>query len=277
MRRCWTHHVRSTKGRGTHPALPEGEGNESGWRSRQIALHGEAFDDKLRHGERPNRSGHSSYHCAVLVRSHVACRQVEFECPEGRGCAVRVAGLRSSKVLVVSLYLRTGLGPEQQLDILGAVVELCVKEGCQFLVGGDWQLTPEQLLGTGFLQAVEGVLLRTHHTTCWSGAQRELDGARFLCGEQGTCIAGAGSTRLRELVPALEVSPAGVACRPIGPALQERSHSWSWQAGAIPTNMGQAFAEWAGEVNAWRVQFECGDCPARGTGPRVKWKRLDAM
>eukprot|EP00971_Amphidinium_carterae_P265187 5260207-Amphidinium_carterae.1 len=237
---------------------------------------------------------HFTDHCALLVRSHIACRQVDFECPEGRGCAVRVTGLRSSKVLMVSLYLRTGLGPEQQLDILGAVIELCVREGCQFLLGGDWQLTPEQLLSTGFLQAVDGVLLRVHQTTCWAGAQREIDyfvGSRELALQAREVSVDPcsttrphdvlrlvfGGTRLRELVPALEVSPAGVACRPSGPALQERSHSWSWRAGEIPTSMGQAFAEWAREVNAWRVQFDCGDCPARGTGPRVKWKRLDAM
>eukprot|EP00971_Amphidinium_carterae_P060812 1203710-Amphidinium_carterae.2 len=75
-------------------------------------------------------ASHLTDHCALLVRSHIACRQIEFECAEGRGCAVRVtvAGRRSSKVLMVSLYLRTGLGPEQQLDILGAVID-AVLEG----------------------------------------------------------------------------------------------------------------------------------------------------
>eukprot|EP00971_Amphidinium_carterae_P077802 1538648-Amphidinium_carterae.1 len=237
---------------------------------------------------------HFTDHCAILVRNHIACRQVEFELPEGRGCAVRVAGLRSSTLLVVSLYLRTGLGPEQQLDILGAVVEMCVREGCQFLLGGDWQLTPEQLLHTGFLQTIDAVLLRTHHTTCWSGAQRELD---FFVASRAMALQAhevsvdpcsitrphdalrlvLSGSKLRELVPVLVKCPAGVSCRPVGPALKERAHAWSWREGERPESIGTAFAEWAREVNAWRVQFEGGDCPNRGMGPRVQWKRLDAM
>eukprot|EP00971_Amphidinium_carterae_P254466 5051837-Amphidinium_carterae.2 len=237
----------------------------SGWQSRRIALLGRDLFVNWRPGGMLGRSCHTwakqqgyrmhlSTHCAILVRTHVGCRHVPYAFSESRCCAVRIEGINESGVLLISVYLRTAQGPEQQLDILGAILELCVREGKQFLIAGDWQLTPEEVLKTGFVQACGGALLRTHHTTCWAGAKRELD---FMI----------ASRELALQCESIRVDALSTT----------RPHDVLRLAGGIPVSLGTAFSEWAQEVNAWRVQFGCRDRPARGRGPKVEWKRLDAM
>eukprot|EP00971_Amphidinium_carterae_P187032 3712477-Amphidinium_carterae.1 len=51
--------------------------------------------------------------------------------------------------------------------------------GHQLILAGDWQMSPAELLRTGFVDGIHGVILTSQSATCcracWAGAQWELD------------------------------------------------------------------------------------------------------
>ena len=78
----------------------------------------------------------------------------------GRAAGARVHGLIKGGVLVISIYLITGEAPnsEDNWRILSRVGEIIAMVKLPFVIGGDFQCSPEELRCTGWLEGIEGTL-----------------------------------------------------------------------------------------------------------------------
>ena len=86
----------------------------------------------------------------------------------GRAAGVRVQGLIRGGVLVISIYLITGEPPnsEDNWRILSRVGEILAMTKLPFVIGGDFQCSPEELRSTGWLEGIDGTLRAAGKATC---------------------------------------------------------------------------------------------------------------
>eukprot|EP00971_Amphidinium_carterae_P340303 6478573-Amphidinium_carterae.1 len=224
---------------------------------------------------------------AIAVAKHIGAVEVERwkEVPESRAVGVRVQSILPQGVLLASIYLRTAVMPRQQMDLLGEIGQCVLEENTAWILGGDWNMQPHELRATGFLDLVQGVVVRVQQPTCHAGAHRELDyfvlskGAAqmvqalhvhplTLTRPHDTLLLTMSTQSLLERVPVAVHYPAEVITQPIGPWRPERAHDWAWQAGELPAHLGAGFQEWVGEVEQWRTQFGVRPRVERGRGHR---------
>eukprot|EP00971_Amphidinium_carterae_P345264 6486136-Amphidinium_carterae.1 len=87
---------------------------------------------------------------------------------EGRCVGGVLQGVVPGGLLCASVYLKRAVDPAEQLS--------CVSWADHGGSAAVWpSMTPAELLDTGFVDHIHGVILSTHCVTCWAGAQRELD------------------------------------------------------------------------------------------------------
>jgi ribonuclease HI len=87
---------------------------------------------------------------------------------------VRAAG---SNILFIAVYLEPGLAAEQgNLDTLADIADTLRTTKCSFVIGGDWNRTPEQLATTGWPHFVGGSIVTAGDDhTCTAGSMRQID------------------------------------------------------------------------------------------------------
>ena len=96
----------------------------------------------------------------------------------GRACMALMKVRGNSWLLLFSLYLWTGqaIGSPANAAILQQVVTWITRLGLCWVVGADWQNTPDQLEDSCFNAAVRGVVLAPKKGTCRSkGSDRTID------------------------------------------------------------------------------------------------------
>ena len=99
-------------------------------------------------------------------------------CSPGRACMALMQVRGSNWLAVFSLYLWTGqnLSSNANAAILQEVVRWINKLGLCWIVGADWQNTPEQLASSCFNSAVRGVVIAPPTGTCRvKGTERTID------------------------------------------------------------------------------------------------------
>ena len=88
----------------------------------------------------------------------------------GRVAAAWVDGVVRGGLLVVSLYLWTNecITSGRNVDVLGAAAQLVRAHGGPYVIGGDWQNTPDVIAGSQWLGDLGGVVLAAGAGTCTS-------------------------------------------------------------------------------------------------------------
>eukprot|EP00971_Amphidinium_carterae_P324031 6439096-Amphidinium_carterae.2 len=231
---------------------------------------------------------------ALLHRAHLGIQSCDFDVPEGRCAGGIIQGIFPGGLLCVSIYLRCAVPAEEQALYLGPLMEAIVRSGKQYLIAGDWQMSPEELHRTGFVDGVAGVVISTKQITCWSGARRELD--FFVVSKPVAALVShvardeysvtrphdalrlfLNPKALHIKVPVAVRFAKGACARPAGPAIPPRLCAWQWQGETHHFDVGRGFEEWAAEVDAWRVQWGCASQPDRGAGIRRIWQPLHSV
>ena len=94
---------------------------------------------------------------AVAVRQHITARRLSAaDALKGRAIVIEAigAGLPSARITIASVYLEVGLDDhEVNRNILAAVAEAVAPMVGPFIIGGDYQMPPQQLGDTGFAPA----------------------------------------------------------------------------------------------------------------------------
>ena len=117
------------------------------------------------------------------VKKHWGCCAAQGV-DDGVGIQHRVSlihwnGLVKGGVDLGSVYLISGEGPsEANLELLEEVGEHLVALKRPFVIGGDWQMTVDELESTGWVQRVGGMIVRPHKDfppSCSSGSGRMID------------------------------------------------------------------------------------------------------
>ncbi len=133
------------------------------------------------------RRGGPSAGVAVFVREQLGVRPPPkggYLVGDGRGlvCVVDAPGYRP--FIAASVYGHTGKGPcaanSDLLRAIGVRVQ-CQGEGWQHVIGGDFNLTPEQVVGIGFTDQLNATVVKAD---CRRGTCRTPAGARtidFFC------------------------------------------------------------------------------------------------
>eukprot|EP00959_Pyramimonas_sp_CCMP1952_P362338 7588574-Pyramimonas_sp.AAC.1 len=102
--------------------------------------------------------------------------QQSFCIAEARVSIVHVTLLCLGGVLWVNVYLHDseGLSPQswKLLTMMGGILH---RHGMPFTISGDWNLTPEEVRGSGWADTLGAVLLSPTTATCARGAVRTLD------------------------------------------------------------------------------------------------------
>ncbi len=129
-------------------------------------------------------NGGSCAGTAVLARAHVGLGLplVGSEVVAmSRAVAARIEPPGSRPIVVVSAYLHDGQGLARcNLDLLGQIGSFigAQGEGCPFVIGADFQITPEHLATTAIAKELGGLILATGDAngTCRTASSaRELD------------------------------------------------------------------------------------------------------
>eukprot|EP00971_Amphidinium_carterae_P352451 6492602-Amphidinium_carterae.2 len=214
--------------------------------------------------------------------------------PEGRAQGVHINAIILGGIQLVSLYLRAGLAPQAQQDLLEALQTKLLLLPCPWVVGADWQMTPGQLRETGLPDVVGGHLATTGMITCGGSSQRELD-YFMISGGLGALVTSVAVDTysvvrphmcvqitltgdvLHQKVPVLVRTCRAPEDRPAGPALEPRRHEWLWAEGDMPHHLGSAWSEWLSEATHWLQQWapKAGANPADGL--QVRYQSLHQL
>lgn len=114
---------------------------------------------------------------AVAVRQHITARRLKAaDALKGRAIVIEAigAGLPPARITIASVYLEVGLADhEVNRNILAAVAEAVAPMVGPFIIGGDYQMPPQQLEDTGFAQLLNGKVLAP---PCGHATLRRPDG-----------------------------------------------------------------------------------------------------
>ena len=121
----------------------------------------------------------------VLVKSHMQAASQGQHIVEGAGIEAICVRRGGVSLLLISVYLKcsTPLDIPPNSEIMAALLSVLSQHKGQWLVAGDWNCTPEELLSTNILPHIKGHLIATGEATCQSG--RELDFYIISAGLQG--------------------------------------------------------------------------------------------
>ncbi|CAE7357980.1 unnamed protein product [Symbiodinium natans] len=121
----------------------------------------------------------------VLVKSHMQAASQGQHIVEGAGIEAICVRRGGVSLLLISVYLKcsTPLDIPPNSEIMAALLSMLSQHKGQWLVAGDWNCTPEELLSTNILPHIKGHLIATGEATCQSG--RELDFYIISAGLQG--------------------------------------------------------------------------------------------
>ena len=110
---------------------------------------------------------------AVLVASHVQGRFEHSHLEEGCGFEAVDVRLQHTNLLVVSLYLQTGtsLHSRPNSRIMGELIQLVKTWKGMWIIGGDFNLPPEEIAATNILAEIEGRICAPGEPTTDSGRQ----------------------------------------------------------------------------------------------------------
>eukprot|EP00973_Karenia_brevis_P016630 2277679-Karenia_brevis.AAC.1 len=115
-------------------------------------------------------AGSYSSGVGVAVRSHIGLAIPQSTIDEGTEYRFHlrwVGAFASGGFHLGSVYLRCAEGPSKaNLDLLQSIAGALNRVKGQWLVGGDFNMTPEVLEQTGWLRLVGGVLHKPHAPTC---------------------------------------------------------------------------------------------------------------
>ena len=113
---------------------------------------------------------------AWAARTAPPCQQISEAYIRSRISVAVVNGLVGDGFLAVAIYLQDGaqLGGKNQtlLRLLAGVLNGC---GRRWVCAGDWNISPELLAESGFINLVQGRIVAAGVPTCASGAGSELD------------------------------------------------------------------------------------------------------
>ena len=96
----------------------------------------------------------------------------------GRAAGARILGMIRGGIIFVSLYLKSGEKPNSMLNwaILTRVAEILNLCQIPFVIGGDFQCTPQELRDTQWLDILKGVIVSSGQVTCTTvTSAREID------------------------------------------------------------------------------------------------------
>ena len=143
--------------------LPEVQADalDMGWRGQWLAAE-------------PTPDGGSEGGVAVLTRTNIQCTQAPFlqrgEIVAGRAVAGLVQAGRPGGLVCISIYLATAEGRSpRNLAILWEVwkyVKRVTAEGYAWIIAGDFNMPPEELLASNWLHLITGACVATTEATC---------------------------------------------------------------------------------------------------------------
>ena len=219
-----------------------------------------------------------------MVGDQLAAEPLRHRALEGHRDRISVMAVEVGLVLplyVVSVYLWAGEGlSERNCRLLGALVELLLSLKGLWVAGGDFNMEPEALADSGFLDAIRGTLAAPEETTCSASAAGTVFDY-FLLPE--VLESSFSSVFLAKGAPSSPHTPVCLtlkgleatatitkvirpksfpAERPIGCMQAPKSLQWSWATGEPPAkSFKQSFAEWttAAETELCRVYQISGD------------------
>ena len=115
---------------------------------------------------------------ALDVAAQTAAKEagVTIQFLEARVVAVLINGLVRGGFYAVALYLEDGVGVGGRNEfLLQLVIAFITSCRSLWIVGGDWNLSPDTLRSTRFLGITDGKLFSPGAATCVSGVGNELD------------------------------------------------------------------------------------------------------
>ncbi|CAK0863804.1 unnamed protein product [Prorocentrum cordatum] len=234
---------------------------------------------------------------------------------------VEVAAASGFRVLVLAGYFQHSVGPRgTNLDLFSAISEVTgFSADVPWVLQADFNMEPEPLEELGWPAAVRGHVLGPSEATCHAEGCDHLYDWFVASSAMAACTASCATTlegfglhphrpvllRLQDVradalveVPSRparfpEVAPellraredAEIVCYSVGKKGQvtPRSVAWSWDAGTSPTNLSDAFSEWAAAAEGTLVgihgivQADLARHLGRGEGPRLTLKPLSAL
>eukprot|EP00971_Amphidinium_carterae_P310976 6179825-Amphidinium_carterae.2 len=203
----------------------------------------------------PNHGG-----TAVIARTHIAGMKHLVPGTDGRACAVEVHGVLPHGILVISVYLATGVPVHAQLDVLAAIGDFLQGQDKPWLMAGDFQCEPAQMRQTEFPSSIAGVIVSTSQATCSTPPCRELDywivsvglvpllqsvSLDTLCQTRphtGVALE-LRSADLSQKVPVWRRPKGHLEEVQMGPHQEALEHAWSWPEGTCPSDLEAAWLE----------------------------------
>eukprot|EP00971_Amphidinium_carterae_P040174 788578-Amphidinium_carterae.1 len=98
---------------------------------------------------------YSSHHggTAIVARSHIAGMQCPVPGTAGRACAALLHGILPHGILVISVYLQTGVPIHAQLEVLERLSGFLRESRQPWLLAGDFQDVPADLSRLAFAES----------------------------------------------------------------------------------------------------------------------------
>ena len=96
----------------------------------------------------------------------------------GRCSGAKVHGFVKGGILFLSIYLHSGLKPDHpdNWQVLTRAAEILTACNTPYIMGGDWQCTPAELVATGWTATVAGEVASTGAPTCTTAhGESEID------------------------------------------------------------------------------------------------------
>ena len=288
-----------------------------GWRAFVVdAVKSEARPAVPRASKARNARTDNTGGTLVAARRHVALGPVD-----GRGSCELVAGRCTiahwgaaipGGMVVCSLYLVTGVAAgDRNLGILHKVGNELRTHGRPFIVGGDWQMTAQELIATGWCDLYGAVVVAPPESGVPSckgfGGQQGRTIDFFVVAKavvhlvSGCSVVEEASTgrhrpvrlelrgqQQRPWVKVLKVPKAFPKERPVGPT--PKGPSWTGLSTELAVNpprgkedLQKVYDCWAGLAESELLglyhvgPLEQGKYRGRGGQPRLVWKRMDKV
>ena len=239
----------------------------------------------------------------VAVRSHMghspAEDQAYFECCKSRVVITHLGAVCKGGIFLVSVYLWCSEGAStRNLEILQAVGQRIRQLRGPWVMAADFNLAPDVLTKTGWLQLVQGVVISSGQATC-KGVEddyfvvdkRLKDSVVGVAGIHDTGSRPHSAVRMwmkgnprREMVRSLSAPKKAEAAIPSGCLPREAGEGWAdiadlaRPAGFCKDMLERSYCTWVGKVESLIADMHGWDCKqrqqfcVRAGGPRFVTK-----
>ena len=138
-------------------------------------------------------TGRKSAGVGIFVRDHLGLGHPPdgpMRSNDGRAIAgmVELAGL--PKMIVVAAYFRVGEGlSEGSLELMREIGEWCGSHGMPFVIGADWNLSPDDVAATSLADSLQGAIVADTDPIGTCTAEGESSHRLFPCERRcgGSC------------------------------------------------------------------------------------------